>query len=161
MNILARSPPKEEESATNQAQSQKPGKPQKLAKWRQEEIENQKKLIRFLMTPTKLRGEEEAQIQLNNIRDSMKYFTEMKISDAQLIKLLQKMQYEYHGPGQDVITHGDKGDKFYLIIQGSVSIHVPKNTSKSVQESADRAQPPRTQSASKQGPAGVLAPPTS
>jgi len=67
----------DEQSATNAASSQNPGKPQKLAKWRQEEIENQKKLIRFLMTPTNLRGEEEAKIQLDNIRDSMKYFTEM------------------------------------------------------------------------------------
>jgi len=65
----------DEQSATNGASSRNPGKPQKLAKWRQEEIENQKKLIRFLITPTNLRGEEEAGIQLNNIKDSMKYFT--------------------------------------------------------------------------------------
>jgi len=46
--------------ATNVASSKNANKPQPLAKWRQEEIENQKKLIGFLMTPTKLRGEEEA-----------------------------------------------------------------------------------------------------
>ena len=61
------------EKSANAASSQNPtGKPQKLAKWRQEEIENQKKLIRFLLTPSNLRGEEEAKIQLSNIRDSRK-----------------------------------------------------------------------------------------
>ena len=48
------------------------------------------------------------------------------------------MQYEYHGDGHDVITYGDQGDKFYLIIQGSVSIHVPKAPRKSTQESDDK-----------------------
>ena len=34
------------------------------------------------MTPTKLRDDKEAKIQLENIKDSMKYFKEMNISDA-------------------------------------------------------------------------------
>ena len=48
----------------NPLQSQHP-------KWKQQEIENQKSLIKFLMTPTSRRCPEEAKIQLDNIKDSM------------------------------------------------------------------------------------------
>jgi len=40
-------------------------------------------------------------------------------------KILKKMTYEFHRSGKDVFQHGDMGDKFYMIIAGGVSIHIP------------------------------------
>lgn len=54
----------------------------------------------------------------------------MSINDEQLIKLLKKMVYEFVPAGKEVMRYGEAGDKFYFIIQGSVSIAIPKNALK-------------------------------
>lgn len=35
------------------------------------------------------------------------------------------MTYQYAPAGSDVFKYGDKGDKFYLILDGGVSIKIP------------------------------------
>ena len=49
----------------------------------------------------------------------------MGLTDGQYIKILRKMQHEYHPAGYKIFDYGDEGDKFYMIIEGSVSIWVP------------------------------------
>jgi len=42
------------------------------------------------------------------------------------------MNFEFHSTGCNVFEYGDTGDKFYLIIRGSVSVKVPPNYRASV-----------------------------
>jgi signal-transduction protein with cAMP-binding, CBS, and nucleotidyltransferase domain len=42
-----------------------------------------------------------------------------------LVALINMMKFESFNPIEDVITHGDIGNKFYIIIKGVVSVHVP------------------------------------
>ena len=38
---------------------------------------------------------------------------------------MSKLTYKFIAEGQDVITYGEVGDKFYIILSGTVSIWVP------------------------------------
>lgn len=44
----------------------------------------------------------------------------------QIQRLYNSMKYEYFDQGEKVFNYGDIGDKFYIILQGKVSVRVPK-----------------------------------
>lgn len=83
-------------------------------------------LIQFLQKPFHLRTDEDAQMHLDHLKDAMSYFKDLQISDEQIIKLLKRMNYEYLPEAKDVFAYGDRGGTFYMIIDGSVSVNIPK-----------------------------------
>jgi len=49
------------------------------------------------------------------------------LSQENALKLLKKMKYKFYKGGERLITQGEKGDTFYLILNGKCSITIEKN----------------------------------
>ena len=46
--------------------------------------------------------------------------------DSLLLQTFDSMEYEYFGKDEVIFHYGDKGDKFYIILSGSVDVYLPK-----------------------------------
>jgi CRP-like cAMP-binding protein len=42
-----------------------------------------------------------------------------------MMSVIESLQYERVEEGDNVFTYGDLGDKFYIILKGSVSVQTP------------------------------------
>ena len=60
----------------------------------------------------------------------LKYFSDMKLTDAQMKKVLRMMTYQFCHKGEKVFDFGDEGDQFYMIIQGGVEVLIPQGQPK-------------------------------
>ena len=56
------------------------------------------------------------------------YFKSLELSEFQMKEVIKKLRYEFHSAGTKIFQYQDIGDKFYLIIEGSVSVWVPQTT---------------------------------
>ena len=50
------------------------------------------------------------------------FFKQRQINYKHLTEVCSMMRYEYFAKGDFVFTQGDHGDKFYIILDGSVSV---------------------------------------
>lgn len=60
--------------------------------------------------------------------ESVEFFKKLsEVKGRESLKLCAShLRYEKHKQGgRDVIVHGEKGDKFYIIITGVLEVHVP------------------------------------
>ena len=55
----------------------------------------------------------------------MEYLTELDADEDTTIRILQRMDYEFYKEGSTVFKYGDYGDKFYIIIEGTVGVYIP------------------------------------
>ena len=53
------------------------------------------------------------------------FFREREIKDDELEELVGVIKIETGTPGQEIIKYGGKGDKFYIVLKGSVEVLVP------------------------------------
>ena len=65
------------------------------------------------------------------------------------------MKYEFYPEGKNIMDYGEVGDKFYMVIQGWVSVLIPNNFRASLVSQKAVAKDPPPQ------PAGAFAPPKS
>lgn len=53
------------------------------------------------------------------------FFKEQKMTASEIKELVHSMTLEHFKPFQHVFEHGSIGTKFYMILQGSVSVTIP------------------------------------
>lgn len=55
----------------------------------------------------------------------IKFFKDQNIQENDLPEIAQGLNYEYIQRGQDVFEYGSIGEKFYMIMEGEVSVMIP------------------------------------
>lgn len=66
---------------------------------------------------------------LYKMKQFMSLFENLNISlDTLMIRIITHLKCEEYSPGKIVCKQGDKGDKFYLILNGIVSVAIPKES---------------------------------
>lgn len=78
-----------------------------------------------LMRPCAERTEDETRELLPLVR-GIKFFKEQGITDAaEVLQIAQCLTYESVAKGRDVFEYGSVGEKFFIIIEGEVSVIIP------------------------------------
>ncbi|KAL4478912.1 hypothetical protein ABPG72_019349 [Tetrahymena utriculariae] len=94
-----------------------------------EKQKQKKKVVEILKKPPLTRLQSQL-VQLQKATENIKFFKELneKEKDDEIHKqLCQYMMYEQHPKGHPVIVINTVGDKFYIILCGSCSVHIKKN----------------------------------
>ena len=56
----------------------------------------------------------------------IKFFRERDIiKESQLMEIIKALQIEKFNINEEIFEYGDLGDKFYIILEGSVSVLIP------------------------------------
>ena len=87
-------------------------------------------LIQILQTPASKRAQHEISHVVNLIKD-LKFFKERNISDDVLHEITNVIKFEKFEPGQVIMNFGERGDKFYVIVQGLALVRIPNPQIKS------------------------------
>ena len=93
------------------------------------QIENKKNKLRklkdILSKPVKERKEADIQ-ELINMISQIRFFQERKeINPSDFRDLVQLFQFRETEEGKNVITYGESGDQFYVIIKGTLGVMIP------------------------------------
>ncbi|EAR84263.2 cyclic nucleotide-binding domain protein (macronuclear) [Tetrahymena thermophila SB210] len=94
-----------------------------------EKQKQKKKIVEILKKPPLTRLQSQL-VQLQKATENIKFFKELneKEKDDEIHKqCCQYMMYEQHPKGHPVIVINTVGDKFYIILSGSCSVHIKKN----------------------------------
>ncbi|KAL4432305.1 hypothetical protein ABPG74_011064 [Tetrahymena malaccensis] len=94
-----------------------------------EKQKQKKKIVEILKKPPLTRLQSHL-VQLQKATENIKFFKELneKEKDDEIHKqCCQYMMYEQHPKGHPVIVINTVGDKFYIILSGSCSVHIKKN----------------------------------
>ena len=79
----------------------------------------------ILMRPCSERSEDDTRELLPLVK-GIKFFKEQGISDAfEYLQIAQCLTYESVTKGKDVFEYGSVGEKFFIIIEGEVSVVIP------------------------------------
>eukprot|EP00347_Sterkiella_histriomuscorum_P010646 403375474 len=100
------------------------------------------------------RTPEENETLISLIR-KIEFFMERKIKENDLVEISNCLKHEYHKKGNVVFDFGTTGEKFYIILAGSVSVQVPIKRKKQEKEQNDKekqAAPIQTQDLGKLNP---------
>ena len=60
--------------------------------------------------------------------DEIEFFKENEIEDDEFDYIISRLNYRYYKPNTSVITYGELGDKFYIILSGTLAVLVPDKT---------------------------------
>jgi signal-transduction protein with cAMP-binding, CBS, and nucleotidyltransferase domain len=84
-------------------------------------------MLRHILTkPIKRRSDEELSDALIPMMRDIQFFKERgDVKEADFAEIGQCLTYEYFKNGNSVFEWGSVGDKFYIILQGVVSVQVP------------------------------------
>ena len=90
-------------------------------------IINKEYVFSFLNKNPIYRKEVEIKEVADYLSKNYTYFTNLKNSDSQLKveKLTKIIRLEVFSPGENIINYGDTGDKFYIVLEGSVEVYRP------------------------------------
>lgn len=55
----------------------------------------------------------------------LKFFKERNIYDLDLQEVTNVLKFEKFSPGEIIMNFGEKGDKFYVIVQGLALVRIP------------------------------------
>ena len=83
----------------------------------------QKELATILAKSSSKRTQAETE-KLIPIIQKIQFFKEREISNEHYVNIAESLSYEYYPAEQIVFYQGDPGDKFYIIIEGEVSIKI-------------------------------------
>ena len=61
---------------------------------------------------------------MNLIKD-LKFFKDRNIADNDLQEITKVLSIERFAPGEVIMNYGEKGDKFYVIVQGLALVRIP------------------------------------
>jgi len=83
-------------------------------------------IIRVLQMPQRLRSSRELSVVLKATKD-IEFFAELTREEGSTAHELccEVMTLEKHPPGSVITKIGEKGEKFYVILQGKVSVNIP------------------------------------
>ena len=81
-------------------------------------------LVSILKKPAFQRNTEEVSHVLNLIKD-LKFFKDRNIADNDLQEITKVLSIERFAPGEVIMNYGEKGDKFYVIVQGLALVRIP------------------------------------
>ena len=56
---------------------------------------------------------------------TIEFFYQRDIKDSDFSEIVQCLQYEHMEKGKDVFEYNSMGDKFYIILKGTVSVMIP------------------------------------
>lgn len=62
---------------------------------------------------------------------NLQFFRTREVSAKVLFELVPLFQVQSAEAGEEVVRYGEKGDKFFIILQGSVEVFIPNPTIKS------------------------------
>lgn len=85
-------------------------------------------ILNFLKKPTKTRTKEEIKTASKYLSEQYQYFIKLKEaneSEKKIEKIVKFAKLEVFLPDETIIKFGEYGDKFYIILKGSVSIYKP------------------------------------
>ena len=87
-----------------------------------------KDLFNFFSKAPSLRTKQEVEIFANYLSENYQYFTKLKNEDSQMKveKLTKICRLEKDFKGESIINFGEEGDKFYIVLEGTVEIFKPK-----------------------------------
>ena len=90
-------------------------------------ILNKEFVFSFLNKNPIFRKEAEIKEVADYLSKNYTYFTNLKNSDSQLKveKLTKIIRLEVFPPGENIINYGETGDKFYIVLEGSVEVYKP------------------------------------
>jgi len=84
-------------------------------------------MIRFLKLSTEQRKNIENLKEIISLFRSIKFFkTKYELKDHHLEKICMNLNYEFFPANSNVLENEAFGNKFYIIIQGKVSVQIPK-----------------------------------
>eukprot|EP00347_Sterkiella_histriomuscorum_P023519 403334331 len=86
--------------------------------------DQQKTIISILKKSPETRTDKDLQI-LIPIVQNISFFKEKKIKARDLIEICQRLKYENISAQKNVIQYGEYGDRFYIILEGQVSVWIP------------------------------------
>eukprot|EP00347_Sterkiella_histriomuscorum_P020337 403338195 len=81
-------------------------------------------IIEILKKPYEKRNQKDLEM-LEPLIKSIQFFKEKKLKDKDLTDICKRLRYHYCAPGKNAITHGERGDQFYIILDGQVGVFVP------------------------------------
>jgi len=90
-------------------------------------IINKEYVFSFLNKNPIYRKEVEIKEVADYLSKNCTYFTNLKNNDSQLKveKLTKIARLEVFPPGENIINYGETGDKFYIVLEGSVEVYKP------------------------------------
>ncbi|CDW88479.1 cyclic nucleotide-binding domain containing protein [Stylonychia lemnae] len=80
-------------------------------------------MTQILIKPSKRRTDEDLEYLIPLIQ-KIQFFKERDIKQENYKLIVESLTYEYHQAGELVFSQGEQGDKFYIIIEGQVSVRV-------------------------------------
>lgn len=83
----------------------------------------QKEMVAILNKPANKRVPMDNQLLVPLIQ-SINFFKEREITQDNAVMIAETLSYEYMTPQTTVFYQGDQGDKFYIIIEGEVSVKI-------------------------------------
>lgn len=60
----------------------------------------------------------------------LKFFKNRNMTNQDIYYLCREMTYENFNPGEAVLKYGDHGNKFFIIIKGTVDVKLPDTSGK-------------------------------
>lgn len=113
--------------------SQKPTIRSRKIKYIKQITEQKKKeykkeyIIELLSKDRKIRTRIENKILVHYLSSKVAFFAKLRNPDdlTKLDKLVGALNYESYQKDQDIISFGEEGDKFYILIEGLVAIYKP------------------------------------
>ncbi|CDW78470.1 UNKNOWN [Stylonychia lemnae] len=85
---------------------------------------DQQTIISILKQSPEFRNEQDLKTLVPLVKD-IKFFKEKKIKQRDLVDICQRLKYEYIAANKSAIQYGEYGDKFYIILEGLVSVWIP------------------------------------
>jgi len=62
-----------------------------------------------------------------NLLSKIQFFKDRQISKKDMVELVPFLKIHPGEEGQEMVTYGEKGDRFFIILKGSVSVLVPNS----------------------------------
>ena len=82
--------------------------------------------MKRILNKSILNRSEDDKEYLQGLIKEIKFFKELpKLGENGLREIASLLKIESFAPLEDVIKYGEQGDKFYIILQGVVSVNVP------------------------------------
>eukprot|EP00347_Sterkiella_histriomuscorum_P023290 403335214 len=93
-------------------------------------MENKFELIKGILNkPSNLRNDHDLE-KLVPLIKTIEFFYQRDIKDADFPDIVQCLTYEHIEKGNDVFEYNSMGDKFYIILKGTVSVWIPNPDNK-------------------------------
>ena len=85
-------------------------------------------LFDFFIKASSLRTKQELEIFSNYLCEKYQYFNKIKREDSQLKveNIIKICRLEKKNKGESIINFGEEGDKFYIVLEGTVVVFKPK-----------------------------------